>query len=253
MRAGHRSKTWRRVSASFVVVVCPLRSSELRSLAALMSSGCGPHGRNVVGAPSLLAGWVYGPGPAESGRHQCRAPHQDVPRDVRLLTADESQTRRTVDVVAPSALCGRLLTYPVQVLGGPHPVAGPQLVDVHRREPLQVDNRWRQALPNQVAVPPAGTLPADPCFRHPGCRPDHRPDVHRYFFLRESGHLLRQLVGSLFPRSRSPRSSRSTTSGGRRSPIRSRYHPLGRCLQTPAFATLAAARTTVLTSTGTSS
>ena len=96
-----------------------LGSSELRSLTALQSSGCGPRGHNVVRAPILLAGWVYGPGPAESGRHQCRAPQQDVPRDVRLLTADEAQTRRTVDVIAPGALCGRLLANPVQVLGGP--------------------------------------------------------------------------------------------------------------------------------------
>ena len=107
-----------------VVVVRPLGSSELRSLAVLMSSGCGPHGRNVVGAPSLLAGWVYGPGSAESGRHQCRAPQQDVPRDVRLLTVDEAQTRRTVDVVAPGALCGRLLANPVQVLPSGRPAVG---------------------------------------------------------------------------------------------------------------------------------
>ena len=45
--------------------------------------------------------------------------------------------------------------------------------------------------------------------------------------------------------------SRSTTGVGRRSPIKSRYHPLGRCLQILDFAALAAARTTVLTSTGT--
>ena len=93
---------------------------------------------------------------------QRRAPEQNMARCVRLLLADPASGGRTLQVVAPLTSRRRSTADPVEVLLRAAPVAGPELVYVHRGETILFLDRARQSVPHDGTEPSVRPAPL-PC------------------------------------------------------------------------------------------
>ena len=109
-----------------------------RSRTALEGPGDSRQGRHhAIASHVIQTTWVDAPQQAQPGAQQRWAATEDVPWSLGLLTTDEAPSRPTVEGAALRAAPAGVSFDPMKVLGRGGPVAGAQLVNVHRRSATQ--------------------------------------------------------------------------------------------------------------------
>ena len=152
-----------------------------------MGAVAGGQGRHHAVVSDLGRLRVYCAQAPQASPRQRRPPKQHMPWRVRLLAADPASGGRALHVVALLATRRRSTADPVEVLLRAAPVAGPELVYVHRGEAILFLDRARPSVPHISGSSHVPSLTCCCCYLtryesgpgriFPGCHTSRPPPV----------------------------------------------------------------------------